>query len=317
MSLSLKEARAVSGLAGVLYDFLPGSGRAIWKGHVNFSTVATKVGLAMFWPGGSKRPAIHALLSQTLEHKRSLFQPLVLEIVRSGIGYREKQRNPITAAEIDSLNGHILEIGFKFPELWDETFRDSLRHTTAARAQHGVKQAERGQQKTAVRARHSEELRRLKERFTALTADSDRQRAGFALEVLLNRLFALYGLDPRRPFKVIGEQIDGSFDLDAQIYLVEAKWEKDPLPEAPMLVFRGKIEGKSTFTRGLFIALNGVSDEARHAITQGKSPSFFVMNGYDLFMILSETISLIDFLRKRVRLLAEEGRVCAPFSDIQ
>jgi hypothetical protein len=150
-----------------------------------------------------------------------------------------------------------------------------------------------------------------------LTVDSDRQKAGLALEVLLNQLFAVYGLDPRRPFKVKGEQIDGSFDLDAQIYLVEAKWERDPIPEAPMLVFRGKIEGKSTFTRGLFIALNGVSDEARHAITQGKSPSFFVMNGYDLFMILSETIALTDFLRKRVRLLAEEGCVCAPFSEIQ
>jgi hypothetical protein len=316
MSLSLKEARAVSGLAGVLYDFLPGSGRTIWKGHVNFGTVATKVGLANFWLGGSKRPAINALLAQTLEHKRSLFQPLVLEIVRSGISYREKQDNPITAAEIDALNGHIYEIGFKFPELWDRTFRDSLRQTTAERAQHGVKQAEGEQQRTSVRAQRSEELRQLKETFTALATESDRQKAGLALEILLNRLFKIYDLDPRRPFKVIGEQIDGSFDLDAQIYLVEAKWEKDPLPEAPMLVFRGKIEGKSTFTRGLFIALNGVSDEARHAITQGKSPSFFVMNGYDLFMILSEAITLTDFLRKRVRLLAEEGRVCAPFTEI-
>jgi hypothetical protein len=316
MSLSLKDARAVSGLAGVLYDFLPGSGRAIWKGHVNFGTVATKVGLADFWPGGSKRPAIHALLAQTLEHKRGLFQPLVLEIVRSGIGYREKQGKPITAAEIDALNGHIYEIGFKFPELWDKTFRDSLRHTTAECAQNGVKQADGEQQKTSVRAQRSEELRQLKETFIALAVETDRQRAGLALEVLLNRLFTIYGLDPRRPFKVTGEQIDGSFDLDAQIYLVEAKWEKDPLPEAPMLVFRGKIEGKSTFTRGLFIALNGVSDEARHAITQGKSPSFFVMNGYDLFMILSETIGLTDYLRKRVRLLAEEGRVCAPFTEI-
>ncbi len=52
MPLSLKETRAVSGLADVLYDFLPGSGRAIWKGHINFGTVAAKVGLANFWPGG-------------------------------------------------------------------------------------------------------------------------------------------------------------------------------------------------------------------------------------------------------------------------
>jgi hypothetical protein len=30
---------------------------------------------------------------------------------------------------------------------------------------------------------------------------------------------------------------------------MESKWEKDPLPEADLLVFRGKIEDKSTFTR--------------------------------------------------------------------
>jgi len=52
------------------------------------------------------------------------------------------------------------------------------------------------------------------------------------------------------------------------------------------------------------------------AITRGKAPSFFVMNGHDLMMILSEAISLTDFLRKRVRLLAEEGRVCVPFSEL-
>ena len=88
------------------------------------------------------------------------------------------------------------------------------------------------------------------------------------------------------------------------------------MPEADLLVFRGKIEGKSTFTRGVFIALNDVTEQAVDAITRGKSPSFFVMNGYDLLMVLSEAISLKDFLRKRVRLLAEEGRVCIPFSEL-
>ncbi|MHB1563290.1 MAG: hypothetical protein ACYCXP_04240 [Leptospirillum sp.] len=41
------------------------------------------------------------------------------------------------------------------------------------------------------------------------------------------------------------------------------------------------------------------------------------MDGYDLMMILSEAISLTDFLRKRIRLLGEEGRVSVPFFDIQ
>ena len=149
-----------------------------------------------------------------------------------------------------------------------------------------------------------------------LAVESDRAAAGLALERLLNRLFELHQLKPRQPFRVVGEQIDGSFQMDGQIYLLESKWEKYPLPEADLLVFRGKIEGKSTFTRGLFIALNDISNSARDAITRGKAPSFFVMNGHDLLLILSEELSLTEFLQRRVRLLAEEGRVCVPFSEL-
>ncbi len=160
------------------------------------------------------------------------------------------------------------------------------------------------------------ELQELKDKFFELAADHDRNRAGFALEKLLNRLFELFDLQPRQPFRVVGEQIDGSFQLDSHIYLLESKWEKQPLREADLLVFRGKIEGKSTFTRGVMIALNDVSVPARDAITRGKSPCFFVMNGHDLVMVLSEVITLPEFLRRRVRLLAEEGRVCVHFSEI-
>ena len=138
----------------------------------------------------------------------------------------------------------------------------------------------------------------MKEEFFRLAIESDRNKAGLALELLLNRLFESYQLHPRQPFRIVGEQIDGSFELEGQIYLLEAKWEKQPLPEADLLIFRGKIEGKSTFTRGVFIALNDVSLPARDAITRGKAPSFFVMNGHDLTMILSEALSLTEFLRK-------------------
>ena len=157
---------------------------------------------------------------------------------------------------------------------------------------------------------------RLKEEFLRLAAERDRNKAGLALEKLLNELFEIFELRPRQPFRVVGEQIDGSFELDGQVYLLESKWERDALPEADLLIFRGKIEGKSTFTHGVFIALNDISAPARDAITRGKAPSFFVMNGHDLMMVLSEAIGLTDFLRKRVRLLAEEGCVCIPFSEL-
>jgi hypothetical protein len=93
-----------------------------------------------------------------------------------------------------------------------------------------------------------------------LYALSDRQAAGLKLESLLNKLFSLFELAPRQPFRGIGEQIDGSFELDYEIYLVEAKWEKAPLPVADLYVLRAKIEGKSPYTRGVFVALVPLGD---------------------------------------------------------
>lgn len=171
-------------------------------------------------------------------------------------------------------------------------------------------------QQAAMAQERSQALRELKDEFLRLAGESNRNAAGLALEKLLNRLFTLFGLAPRQPFRVTGEQIDGSFQMDSEIYLLESKWEKDPLGQAPLLVFREKILSKSTFTRGVLLALNGISSDARDAITRGKAPCFFVMDGHDLLKILTEEMSLTDFLRMRMRLLAEEGCVCIPFSEL-
>src|SRR5437762_13329458 len=112
MALPLKESRAVRELAEVFYDFLPGSGSAAWKGHVSFKTVAEKVGVGDFWQPGSKLPMLTSLLERTLEFRRARFEPLVVEIVRGGLTYRQKQGNPVKPQEIDMINGLILEVGF-------------------------------------------------------------------------------------------------------------------------------------------------------------------------------------------------------------
>jgi hypothetical protein len=159
-------------------------------------------------------------------------------------------------------------------------------------------------------------LENLKREFFELHQTEDRNKAGLQLEKILNRLFHLHALAPREPFRLIGEQIDGSFVLDHEVYLLEAKWQQQPSPESDLLVFRGKIEGKSIFTHGVFVSVNGISREAAIAITQGKQPSFFVIDGYDLTMLLEDNINLLDFLRARQRVLAEKGKVVVPFTEL-
>lgn len=84
MSLSLKESQAIIGVAGVLYNFLPASGRQNWK-TVTFTTVAERLGISSFCLPGNKLNTIKLLLEQTLDQKRFLFERLIVEIVREGI----------------------------------------------------------------------------------------------------------------------------------------------------------------------------------------------------------------------------------------
>src|SRR4051812_2980719 len=69
----------------------------------------------------------------------------------------------------------------------------------------------------------------LRKMFDRLRGMEDRQAAGLELERLLWRLFDLYELEPGAGFRVVGQQIDGSFKLNGFVYLVEAKWTRDPV----------------------------------------------------------------------------------------
>ena len=317
MAISLKESRAVTEMAKVLYDFLPASGRNIWKGHITFKTVAQDVGVGDFWREGSKEPAIASLLENTLEYRRHLFEKLILSIVREGLRYRQKKKDPVRPEEIETLNGLIVEVGFKFPSLWDRDFLESLKIDGTSRAAKIVEQELVTEKvKANIESDFVRSREQLRSQFYELSVQVNRQSAGLEFEKLLNKLFELYGLSPRGPFRVRGEQIDGPFELDNEVYLLEAKWESNKIPEAPLLVFKGKVEGKSSFTRGVFIALNGFTGEALDSITRGKQANFFLMDGYDIVSILEGRVRLDFLMRIKLRRLAEEGRIFVSAKEI-
>ncbi len=319
MSLTLKEMNAVRALARAMESFLPGSAARQWKGHVNFGTVANDVGVGDYWDrDGSKEVRLAHLFERTLRHRSSCFEPLIMAIVKEGLTYRSKRGNRITAEEIKVINGHIVDIGFKFPHLWDRQFLDALAVDDEVRARSNVENAQREiELRSSTKETQLRALGELRVELEEHFKEGDRQAAGFRLEGLLNRLFRLFQLDPRRPFKLVGEQIDGSFVLDHEVYLLEAKWEKDALDVEPLLVFREKTTGKSNATRGVFLAMNDITREAEVSIRQGRQPNFFLMTGYDLMMILQGALPLDDFLRSRQRILAEEGIIKATFDRVR
>lgn len=305
--LTMTEEQALTEVADLLYSYLPASG-AIYT----FGEAARDAGVADLWPGVkgtglSKLPALMLLLEKTLSQRRDRFCVLVERMVRGGLKYRAKKGNPITAADIRSLNAVVAKVGFKIPDLWDPKFIASL--PTGASPNPTVPIPE---PTTPSRPDLRPALEALREEFLALHALGGRQEAGIKLEGLLTRLFTLFDLEPNGPFRVVGEQIDGSFDLDREVYLLEAKWTAEKVSEAALLVLRGKIEGKSQFTRGLFLSINGYTPDAVEAITRGKSPNFIMLDGSHFYRVLDSHVRLDTILRRLVRHLAETGAPYLP-----
>lgn len=128
---------------------------------------------------------------------------------------------------------------------------------------------------------------------------------GYAFERFLTRLFEAYGLDPREPFKLIGEQIDGSFQLASETYLLEAKWQSQPVGAGDLHSFHGKVEQKAAWSRGLFISNSGFSSDGVIAFGRGKR--VVLMDGGDIYEVLKRNLSLNEVIEKKVRHAAETG----------
>jgi hypothetical protein len=302
MALSLKETHTIAEMAALLYDFLPGQPHPFADHRISFAGAAKGVGVDGFWQGGSKKPAIAALLENTLDRRRDKFCPLVLEIVRRSMNYRSSKGTNITFEEIQLLNGLILDVGFKIPELWDESFLSTL-----PRQQHVPEE-------TTGRI-DLDRLKRLRDTFLSFEKLRPQQR-GFEFERLLNELFDVFALNPRAPFRLQGEQIDGSIDFENHTYLIEAKYESKPVGQQDLLVFRAKVEGKATWSRGIFISVSSFTEGGLAAFSRGRPTNLIAVNGQDLFFVLDGQISLDEAIRLKARRAAETGEVMTPVQQL-
>lgn len=133
------------------------------------------------------------------------------------------------------------------------------------------------------------------------------QKRGYEFERFLADLFQAFALAPRGAFKLLGEQIDGSFQLGSDIYLVEAKWESRLTSQSDLLILKSKVESKATWTRGLFVSYTGFSDDGLEAYSKGRATNIIGMTGQDIYFILSKRLSLTEIIMKKVRAAAETG----------
>ena len=297
--LTLQEIQAITELADALYSFLPANAYPYSNPKIDFGTVARDAGIVNLWPGGSKLPAIQTLFEATLRTRRDKFCPLMIRIAKEGLKYRNKKGIPITQEEMDKLNQLIVAVGFKIPELIDPNFISSLPRAKPNSVE--ITKDEMASNKISP-----EKIENIKQRFLQMEKLKPQER-GYEFEKLLYDLFDIYGFNPRPSFRNTGEQIDGSIEFEHQFYLIEAKWQTQPILEKDLLALHGRASGHSRIGRGIFITCGNFSPDGVYAFQRLQPTSIIGFDGEDLYLILEKRLPLSDVIRLKVRKLVESG----------
>ena len=286
MVTDLVRSRHISELSSFLYPWLPGSAPPFGQTYT-FGNIASEYGLV--WIAGSKLPALQNLLEQA--ESKSILPKVVENIIKHGLKYRAKKNDNINRKEMESINSILIKLGYKIPELNNDKFLSSFPSNDLNTVQvDPIK------------------LRDLDYLYEQLKGNPDIQSRGYEFQSFLEKFFKLWNLNPRRAFRITGEEIDGSIELDSEIYLLEARWRRKKAERDDLIIFSSKIGNKSEWTRGLFISVNGFDERAlQYFVSQGK-PNFLAMTGNELESVLRGKVDLIEILRNKVRLLAEEKR---------
>ena len=182
-----------------------------------------------------------------------------------------------------------------------------------------AKEAEKRRQDAHARTMQAnavqQKLETFKAEFYRLVGSDNPHRRGFSLEKVIRGLFDLFDLDPKASFKVAGEQIDGAFSFEGTDYLLEAKWQKEPVPAKELGSLAGKLSRKLENTLGLFLSINGFSEDAIKTHASGRR-LIILMDGSDLMAVLEGRLDLVQLLLRKRRHAAETGNIYLRIHEI-
>ena len=158
-------------------------------------------------------------------------------------------------------------------------------------------------------------LEEINSRYSKLVLSGMPQKRGYELEKLIYEIFYLFDLDPKASFKNIGEQIDGAFTLEGTEYLFEAKWQSLLCDASDLDSFSGKISRKLENTLGVFLSINGFSEDAVKIHSMGRSNKL-LMDGADIMAVLDGRIDLVTLIARKKRHASQTGNVYFKINDI-
>lgn len=134
------------------------------------------------------------------------------------------------------------------------------------------------------------------------------QQRGYLFETFLRQLCLFEKIEVTEPFKIIGEQIDGSIKFDGEHYIIEAKWNDKLSASNDLYQFAHKVEGKM-YGRGIFISVNGFSADSVNALQMGKALRTVLIDGGDIVLVTEGMYTFTEMLNGKIKAAQTMGRI--------
>ncbi|TDG56244.1 hypothetical protein C4K59_002382 [Streptococcus thermophilus] len=155
--------------------------------------------------------------------------------------------------------------------------------------------------KIQLKQQRLQKIEELKTEYYSLFSSENPQERGYRLEKIVANLFRINDIDYHDSYRnsTNTQQLDGYFRFEGFDYLVEMKWEKNPVNSPKIASLKQKVDTKLTSTRGLFLSINGFRDEVIQDFSN-KDAKILFMDGQELAYILENRISLYEALKVKI-----------------
>jgi hypothetical protein len=151
------------------------------------------------------------------------------------------------------------------------------------------------------------QLLQLRERFVELMK-IEKQKRGYQLEKFFADLMKVSSIPVEDSFKITGEQIDGAIKYDGHYYLIELRWTEEKVAQNDIASFCYKVEGKYE-ARGIFIAMNGFSDDMLSSLPKGKKLRVLLLDGRHLTNVIYGICTFQELLEHALSQATLKGEI--------
>lgn len=143
-------------------------------------------------------------------------------------------------------------------------------------------------------------------RYDALLSSDDPHGRGYLLQDLLREAFELFGVPAEGSFtrNEGGEQIDGAFQIGSSHYIVECRWREKVADGRQVDGLLGQVMRSGDQTMGVFLSINGWSENVPTLLKQNPEKVIILMDGSDLRAVLSGTITIQKLIEEKVKELS-------------